>query len=60
MDNRVSQAYAALPDRLYVIGKDGRIVIAAKRGPNGFKPALKKTWKWLKKYRRSVQDMGSR
>ena len=28
----------ALPDRLYLVGKDGKITYAGGRGPRGFKP----------------------
>jgi len=43
MDDRVMKAYAAWPDRLYLIGVDGRVVYQGGRGPWGFKPAeLKK------------------
>lgn len=33
-------AYASLPDRLYLIGKDGKIAFAGDKGPRGFKPEL--------------------
>lgn len=39
MDDRVSMAYAAKPTRLYLIGRDGRVVYAGGLGPYGFKPA---------------------
>ncbi len=39
MDDAVAEAYASLPDRLYLIGIDGRVVYASGRGPFGFKPA---------------------
>jgi hypothetical protein len=39
MDDAVSQAYAAMPTRLYLVGRDGRTVYAAGVGPFGFKPA---------------------
>ena len=38
VDDEVSTAYAAHPDRLYLVGKDGRIAFAGERGPFGFKP----------------------
>lgn len=38
MDNAVSEAYASMPDRLYLVGADGRVVYAGGRGPIGFKP----------------------
>ena len=39
MDDAVMGAYAAHPDRLYLLGKDGRIAYAGGRGPFGFKPS---------------------
>ena len=39
MDNRVEQAYTAWPDRLYVIGRDGRIAWKGRPGPDGFSMA---------------------
>lgn len=39
IDNRVGQAYAAEPDRLYVIDMDGRIAFRGGPGPFGFNPA---------------------
>ena len=39
MDDAVMIAYAAWPERLYLIGEDGQIVYAGGRGPGGFKPA---------------------
>jgi len=38
MDDAAMKAYAAWPDRLYLVGTDGRIRYAGKRGPSGFKP----------------------
>lgn len=39
MDNKVNDAYAALPTRLYLVGTDGIVKYAAGKGPWGFKPA---------------------
>ncbi len=39
MDDAVNEAYAALPTRLYLVGRDGRVVYAGGLGPFGFKPA---------------------
>ena len=36
MDNSTDSAYAALPERLYVIDSDGRVIRRAKPGPFGF------------------------
>ena len=38
LDNKVGNAYAGFPDRLYLIGKDGNIAYKGARGPFGFKP----------------------
>lgn len=38
VDDKVNQAYQALPDRLYLVGKDGKIAYAGARGPRGFNP----------------------
>ena len=38
LDDRVNQAYGALPDRLYLVGRDGRIAYKGDRGPRGFRP----------------------
>lgn len=38
MDNSTDRAYAALPDRLYLVSKDGRIAYKSARGPFGFRP----------------------
>ena len=37
--NPAGSAYTAWPDRLYVIGKDGRIAHKSKPGPFGFNPS---------------------
>ena len=39
MDDRVNQAYAAWPTRLYLIGLDGRVAYRGGLGPFGFSPA---------------------
>lgn len=38
MTNTVDRAYAALPDRLYLIDAEGRIAHKSEPGPWGFKP----------------------
>ena len=37
MDDTAEKAYVAYPDRLYLIGTDGRVVYRSERGPVGFK-----------------------
>lgn len=39
IDDRVGHAYSGMPDRLYVIGRDGKVVYKGGRGPFGFLPA---------------------
>jgi hypothetical protein len=39
IDDRVGHAYSAMPDRLYVIDREGRVAFKGGRGPRGFKPA---------------------
>lgn len=47
MNDTVEKAYQGWPDRIYIVGKDGKIAYKGARGPAGFKPkeaeeALKK------------------
>jgi hypothetical protein len=45
-DNRVNNAYAGWPDRMYVVGVDGRIAYQGGPGPWGFK--VDEIEQWLK------------
>jgi alkylhydroperoxidase family enzyme len=38
LDDRVGHLYSGMPDRIYVIGRDGRVVYKGGRGPFGFLP----------------------
>jgi hypothetical protein len=38
IDDKVGAAYSGHPDRLFLVGKDGKISFAGARGPRGFKP----------------------
>lgn len=38
IDDRIARAYGALPDRLYLIAKGGRVAFQGKPGPWGFRP----------------------
>ena len=38
MDDAVARAYAAMPERLYLIGTDGRIAYKGGMGPMFFRP----------------------
>ena len=39
VDDEVALAYGGWPDRLYLIGRDGRVAFQGGRGPDGFEPA---------------------
>ncbi len=39
MDNKVESDYSGWPDRLYLVGADGRIAYKSAPGPGGFRPA---------------------
>jgi hypothetical protein len=49
MDDTVNKAYAGWPDRVYVVGADGKIAVAGGQGPQGFAPAVRETRSWLEK-----------
>ncbi len=51
MENSVNKAYKAHPDRIYLVRKDGRLAVAGKRGPWGYKPALNASKAWLASYK---------
>ena len=38
VDDAVARAYGGWPDRLYLVGRDGRIAFQGGVGPDGFKP----------------------
>lgn len=38
VDDEIARAYGALPDRLYLIGRGGRVAFQGERGPWGFRP----------------------
>lgn len=38
VDDAVALAYGGWPDRLYLIGRDGRVAFQGGRGPEGFQP----------------------
>ena len=43
-DNAVNTAYAGWPDRLIVVGEDGRLAYIGAQGPAGFKPHEVEAW----------------
>ncbi len=38
VDDKITSAYGALPDRLYLVGKGGHVAFQGEPGPFGFKP----------------------
>jgi hypothetical protein len=38
LDDAVNKAYSGWPDRLYLVGKDGKVAYHGFEGPFGFKP----------------------
>lgn len=44
IDNAVDEAYAAWPERLFVIDKSGRIAYSGGQGPFAFKPDEVRSW----------------
>ena len=40
IDNAAEAAFSAWPERLYVIGADGRVAFKGDLGPDGYKPEL--------------------
>lgn len=45
-DNKVNTAYAGWPDRLYIVGKDGKLAYVGGPGPGGFR--VNQVEQWLK------------
>jgi len=56
MENEVNKAYSAWPDRVFLVRKDGRLAVAAGRGPWGFKPGVDATLAWLKEFKESGKE----
>lgn len=44
MDNSVDEKYAAWPERMFIVGPDGKVAYAGKQGPFGFKPPEVLAW----------------
>ncbi|MBW1863567.1 MAG: hypothetical protein JRJ02_14540 [Deltaproteobacteria bacterium] len=58
IDNKVAEAYDAMPNRAFIVRKDGRLAVAASQGPRGYAPALKEIEKWLAQYKKSGKEPG--
>lgn len=56
MDNKTNLAYSAEPDRVFLVRTDGRLAVAADRGPRGFKPGLIAVEAWLAEFRKSSKE----
>lgn len=54
MENTVDEAYAAWPERLFVVDAEGKIAYAGAQGPFGFEPD--EVRRWLEK---NLGDRGS-
>ena len=50
IDNGTNLAYNAHPDRVFLVRTDGRLAVAADRGPFGFAPALDDAAEWLEEF----------
>ncbi len=44
MANEAEEAYAAWPERLWVIGADGKVAYKGDMGPQGFDPEQVEAW----------------
>ena len=40
MDDRVNQAYTAMPERLAIVDKEGKLFYISAQGPWGYKPDI--------------------
>ena len=38
MDDKVEHAYGGWPDRIYIVGSDGKVAFQGRPGPAGFRP----------------------
>ncbi len=47
MDDAANRAYAAWPDRVFVVDKDGKVAVMGGPGPGGFAPSVNAARAWL-------------
>lgn len=59
MNDTANKAYAAWPDRLCIVGKDGRIALMGEQGPKGFKPSVEAARQWLHDYAAATAAPGA-
>src|SRR5262245_14052091 len=61
LDDRVGHAYSGMPDRLYLIDREGKVAYKGGRGPFGFRPAeLEQQIALMLAEEKSATDVGSR
>lgn len=56
MDNLANEDYSAHPDRVFLVRTDGRLAVAAARGPRGFAPGLDDVADWLEDFKESGEE----
>lgn len=53
MEDVANKAYSAWPDRVFLVRGDGKLAVAAKRGPWGYKPGIDAANEWLATFKKS-------
>jgi hypothetical protein len=56
LDDKVNDLYMALPSRVYLVRKDGKIGVAGWSGAGGFAPGLTDVKKWLVHYKETGEE----
>ncbi len=56
MDNKVNEAYKAHPTRVFLVRTDGKLAVAASRGPFGLVPAMEEAQKWLAAFKKTGKE----
>ena len=56
MDNAVEKRYKGWPDRVFVVRTDGKLAVAADRGPWGFLPGLEAAKTWLAEFKKTGKE----
>ena len=56
MENSTNLAYQAHPDRVFLVRTDGRLAVAAERGPWGFGPGLEAAQQWLQEFKKTGKE----
>jgi len=50
MDDATDRAYAGWPSRIFLVDRDGKVVVRGDPGPRGLVPAARKVEAWLKEH----------